>query len=159
MTYLALLLLALGLMALGAAFSAPTAYAYGRRAGRNDLEPDAEEARRILAGWATERAREWPQVEPRRPGGYRGRRRAAPLSWRARLSRWWQATAPSSPHTAVAAAMAGATTPLRDRFAGVAVIRVWPSGSRRRLASDWRRHSGEIPVASIGEAGQLVGAA
>ena len=142
------LLAAFGLMTLGAVITGPSVYAHGRRKGRADLRLDAAEAQRILAGWATERAREWPAVEPHRPGGYRGRRRAAASSWRGRWAGWWQATAPAGTHAAVAAAMAGATTPLRDRYAGTAVVRV-AAPVRLRLDPDWQAAPRPIPVVEL----------
>lgn len=156
MTLTSMLIYAGGYMVLGFLVSAPSVYAYGRRKGRADLRLDAMEARRILAGWATERAQEWPAVQPHRPGGYRGRRRVAASSWRSRWAGWWQATAPAGTHAAVAAAMAGATTPLRDRYAGTAVVRV-AAPVRLRLDPDWQAAPRPIPVVEL--FGQLVGAA
>ena len=143
-----LLLFAFGFMTLGGLLAGPPIHAHGRRAERRDIFLDQADATRILAGWATERAQEWPQIEPRRPGGYRGRRRIPTSTWRARWARWWQATAPAGTHAAVAAAMAGATTPLRDRYAGTAIVRV-AAPVRLRLDPDWQAAPRPIPVVEL----------
>jgi hypothetical protein len=93
-------------------------YGLGRRDGANAKLLEIAEVGR-LTDWVTERVRE-PVVDLGPRGRYRGHRRAPAPTGRERITGWRHATQPRL--AVIALAMAGATTPLRDRYPPLAYV-------------------------------------